>query len=215
MEIDPRLAATTVATGPADLVGNQLVKVDEVTIAGQLVHLPAVIPGIPQYVAVARAEADANALWPRLTVGLDHRGQIPFQPDAALVLDFQGAAGTVIAGAVTGLEAFSSHHLSRYAIPGQPVVYSGKAYTLKLREFTLNERYADVMPAVMGVPRPTQEPWWPKLRQIQGLGAWVANRNGRICLPLEARNRPCVEASAPLGTDFGPNPGMALRGTHY
>jgi hypothetical protein len=27
------------------------------------------------------------------------------------------------------------------------------------------------MPAVMGVPRPTQEPWWPTLRRIQGLAA--------------------------------------------
>lgn len=173
MDVDPRVAATTVVSGPGDLVGNTLVKVDEVKIAGQMVHLPASIPGIPQYVAVARAEADANALLPRLIEGLDHRGPVPFQPDAALVFDFRGAVGSVIAGAVTGLEAFSSHHLARFAIPGEPVVYDGKPYTLpELRNaFALNERYADVMPAVMGVPRPTQEPWWSTLRRIQGLAA--------------------------------------------
>ena len=172
-ELDPRVAATTVVTGPADLVGNTLVSVDEVKLTGQVVHLPASIPGVPQYAAVARAEAEANALWPRLIGGLDRRGPIPYQPDAALVIGFQAAAGSAIAGAVTGLEAFSSHHLGRFAAPGQPVIYDGKPYTLrKLRDaYSLNERYAEVMPAVMGVSRPTQEPWWPTLRRIQGLAA--------------------------------------------
>lgn len=172
-ELDSRVAATTVVTGPADLVGNTLVRVEEVTITGQVVHLPASIPGVPQYVAVARAEAEANALWPRLMDGLDRRGPIPYQPDAALVIDFQAAVGSATAGAVTGLEAFSSHHLGRFAAPGQPVIYNGKPYTLReLRNtFSLNERYADVMPAVMQVPRPTKEQWWPTLRRIQGLAA--------------------------------------------
>jgi hypothetical protein len=172
-EFDPRVAATTVVTGPADLVGNTLVRVEQVTITGQLVHLSASLPGVPQYVAVARAEAEANALWPRLMDGLDRRGPIPYQPDAAVVIDFQAAVGSAIAGAVTGLEAFASHHLGRFAAPGQPVIYNGKPHTLReLRDaFSLNQRYADVMPAVMGVPRPTQEPWWPTLRRIQGLAA--------------------------------------------
>jgi len=79
-ELDPRVAASSVVSGPADLVGNTLVRVEEVTITGQAVHLPASIPGVPQYVAVARAEAQANALWPRLMDALDGVGRSRTSP---------------------------------------------------------------------------------------------------------------------------------------
>jgi hypothetical protein len=169
--IDPRIAATEVVAGPPDLVGTTFVKMDVVTIGAQVVGLPAEIPGVPQYVTVARAEANANALWPRLLEDLDKRGQFPHQPDAELVLDFRAAAGAAAASAISGLEAYSNHHLARYEGGGQ-VVYDGNGYTLReLREFSLDQRYGDVMPAVMDVPRPTQTNWWQTFRRIQGLAA--------------------------------------------
>jgi hypothetical protein len=166
-----------VVGGPPDLVGATIQVIDIVTIDGETVSMPRPIPGVPEYVSVARSEAAANALRPRLTENLERKGRTtPHQPDLDLVIEFQSAAGTAVASAITSLEAYSNHQLAGVTTPAGPggvILYDGRPYTIhQVRNMALNDRYADVMPAVMGVSKPTQEPWWPKLRQVQRLAAF-------------------------------------------
>src|SRR6266508_1812251 len=117
---DPRAATATAVGGAADLVGDELVIVDRVNIGGQLVDLPRALPGVVEYAAVVRSEAAAEALRPRLLNDLDERGEIPFQPNAPLVIEMQGAAATAITSAAAGLEAFANHHITRFVTPDAP-----------------------------------------------------------------------------------------------
>jgi hypothetical protein len=170
---DPRIASTTVVGGPPDLIGEELIRCEEVTIGGRSVHVPRAQPGVPEYVSVAHSEMRAEKLRPRLDENLDTRGAVAYQPDFGLVLEFRSSAGTAVASAIVGVEAFTNHHLARYCPPGDGIVrYGDKQYDLHaLREIPLNERVGEVLPELYGKPRPTREKWWQTFRQIQGLAA--------------------------------------------
>ncbi len=171
--LDPRVGAATVVAGPADMIG-PVVRCDLVHLNGREILLPKAHPGVTDYISVANSESRANALFPQLSEGLDMTGRVAYQPDASLVFDFQAAGGTAVNSAVTGLEAFTNHHLARYCPPGQSVVYEGETYTLgDLRNMPLNERLGEVLPAFYGRPSPTQEGWWQPFRRVQGLAALI------------------------------------------
>jgi hypothetical protein len=189
MATDPRAASVTVKDGPPDLIGNELVIVTPVFIDGIELHLPKALPGVLEYVAVAHAEEQANQLHATLLDDLDHRGPAAYQPDAGRGFDFLVAAGTAVASAATGLEAFANHHLAgicppqRYDENGDPsgpepaIMVFGESLTFrKLADKPLNERLGKILPELKQIPRPTSQPWWPKLRQIQTLAA--LNRHG-------------------------------------
>lgn len=186
---DPRIASGTVAGGPPELIGHELVIVTPVVVNGVEYHLPKWLPGLNDYVATAHAEAEAARVWPSVLDELDHRGPAPYQPNAEVVFSFLAAAGTVTTSAVAGLEAFVNHHLVRFCAPatfaeqGDPidpaptVEVEGVVYTFAdLANEPLNTRYGRLLPALQGRARPTDESWWPKLRQVQGLAA--LNRHG-------------------------------------
>lgn len=163
---DPRAATATAVGGPPDLVGQELVIVDRVNIGGRTVDLPRPLPGVVEYAAVVRAETLAEELRPRLLQDLDERGPVPFQPNTPLVINMQGAAATAITSAVAGLEAFANHHITRMVTPSSPAPIGALD---ELRNAPINERFADVLPALLECQRPTSEPWWPTLRRIQRL----------------------------------------------
>jgi hypothetical protein len=186
---DPRTASANVTAGPADLIGHELVIVTPVVVDGVAVHLPKLLPGLNDYVATAHAEAEAEQLRPRLLEGLDPRGPAAYQPNTEIVFNFLSSAGSVATSAVAGLEAFANHHVARYCAPAafddngdeiEPVPtveIGGAVYTFSdLTNKPLNERYADILPKLQELLRPTAEDWWPKLRQVQGLAA--LNRHG-------------------------------------
>ena len=178
--------------GPPDLVeaGDELVVVTPVSIDGVELFLPQPLPGVPEYATVVHAEERASKLRAMLLSDLDYRGgSVPYQPDAPRVLEFLAAAGTVVASAATGLEAFANHHVAGAVSPqsydanGDPdgpeptVIVFGE--TLTFRDLTnkpLDERLGKIIPEMRQGPRPTSAPWWPKLRQIQALAA--LNRHG-------------------------------------
>src|SRR5437899_2374382 len=106
---DPRVAATTTDKG------DDVVIVDRVTVDGRTIDFPRPLPGAPEYTAVVAAEARAEDLRPKLLEDLDERHDPPWQPNAPLVLDMRGSAGTAVASAMTGMEAFANHHIYRTA----------------------------------------------------------------------------------------------------
>jgi hypothetical protein len=168
MATDPRAAFVNVMDGPPDLIGHELVIVTPVTIDGTELHLPKALPGLLEYVTVAHAEAQANGLRATLLRDLDHRGPAPYQPDAARCFEFLSAAGSAVA----------SYNAMGDPVGAEPtVVVFGEELTFRqLTNKPLNERLGEIIPELKGAPRPTSEPWWPKLRQIQGLAA--LNRHG-------------------------------------
>jgi hypothetical protein len=156
------------------MAGHELVIVDRVAIDGRLVDFPRPLPGLPEYSAAARAEAEAETLRPKLTEDLDERGDLPFQANTPLVFEMRGAAATTVTAAMTGLEAYANHHLSRFETePGSGVInVAGEHRDLgELRSLPINERYKDVLPTLLDKTKPTSEPWWPTLRRVQGLAA--------------------------------------------
>jgi len=170
---DPR-AATTTAVGPPEIAGHELVIIDSVTIDGRVIHFPRPLAGLPEYSAAAKAEADAEKLRPKLTEDLDERGNVPFQPNTPLVFEMRSAAATTVTAAMTGLEAYANHQLSRFETePGSGVInVAGEHRDLReLRNLPINERYRDVLPTLLDKAKPTSEPWWPTLRRVQGLAA--------------------------------------------
>jgi hypothetical protein len=189
MATDPRAAFTTVTDGPADLIGDEVMVATRVFVDGMELHLPKALPGVLEYVTVAHAEHQANELRPTLWRDLDYRGPAPYQPDATRVFEFLASAGTAVASAATGLEAFANHHLARICPPptddangdlvGPEATVPVFGEPLTFRQLTdkpLNERLGKILPELTQAPRPTSEPWWPKLRQIQTLAA--LNRHG-------------------------------------
>jgi hypothetical protein len=164
---DPRIAATT------STEGEELVIVDRVRIGDRIVDFPRPLPGAPEYAAVVAAEMRAEELRPRLLEDLDERscefGEPPWQPNAPLVVNMRSSAGTAVAEAMTGMEAFANHHILRAAPSG--------SFSFREREFTvaeafnlpINERYAEVLPQLILNTKPTQTPWWPVFRRIQRL----------------------------------------------
>lgn len=174
---DPRMATSTAVGGPPDIVGSQVVICDEAMIDGHYTNIPRLLAGVPEYVAVARAEARADELLRQLVETLVPVDNPPalWQPDATLVVETRAAAGTVVTSAVVGLEAFSSHHVSRSV--ADPAVgtlpYDGEEVTPQdiRNRFSLDERYKVVLPKLMGRPSPAQASWWPLFRRVQGLAA--------------------------------------------
>jgi hypothetical protein len=112
---DPRLAATTVVQGgPGILPGDELVRVEQVEIDGQLLMLPAALSGIPDYIAAAESESKADELRPLLTGDLDVRGEIPYQPNTGVVFEFYAAAASAVTAAIAGLELHEPSHRPLY-----------------------------------------------------------------------------------------------------
>lgn len=189
MATDPRTAFITVQDGPEDLVGSELMIVTPVTFNGMEVHLPKALPGVPEYATVAFAEARANELQPTLFQNLDYRGPVPYQSEGGRVLEFVAAAGTAVASAASGLEAFANHQIASFCPPAKynevgslielepTVVVCNKEFTFKkLTDEPLNDRLGKYLPELKQIERPTSETWWVKFRQIQTLAA--LNRHG-------------------------------------
>ena len=170
---DPRIASTTLTGGPADLIGHDLVIVDQFTYKGRQVHVPRPLAGVPEFVAVAEAEVKADELRRELMGTLADQGPARWQPDTTLVVEMRAAAESAVVTAVVGLEAFSNHHVSRLAeAQGGKVTVGSKQMKLeKVRELPLDDRYKVVLPALLGVPAPGREKWWQVLRRVQGLAA--------------------------------------------
>lgn len=190
MATDPRTASVAVTDGPSEWIGHELVIVTPVFIDGAELHLPKALPGVLEYVTVAHAETRANELRATLFQDVDLRGPAAYQPDATRGIEFLASGGTVVASAATGLESFANHHLATFCPPPtydangalvgtEPtvVVVFGEELTFRgLTDKPLHERLGKIIPELKQTPRPTSEPWWPKLRQIQTLAA--LNRHG-------------------------------------
>lgn len=199
---DPRIATSTVIGGPPDLVGSGLVICDEVTINGRYANVPRPLPGVTEYVAVARAEARADELLKQLLgtlVPVDNPPAL-WQPDATLVVEMRAAAETVVTSAVVGLEAFASHHVRRLVTdPGVgTIAYDGEEVTPQeiRNRFSLDERYKVVLPKLLGRSSPAQTSWWPLFRGVQGLAALTRHA---IDEPIK---RSGLEGEKPLAERF-------------
>ena len=144
--VDPRAASTTVLDGPADLVNEEIVPIDLVEVDGVAVGVPRLMPGAAEWATVRAAEASADAYREAALGQLDRRGEVPCV-DITAAVNFRLNAGTAVASAAVGLEAYANFHLNRLA-PGT----AGDA-----AEQALNERYAEELPAIFDVnPRPTK-----------------------------------------------------------
>ena len=173
-------------SGPAGVVpGDELIVVERVAIDGHILTLPAELPGVPEYIAAARSEAEADGLRPALTMNLAFRGDVPHQPDTRTVFGFYAAAGSAVTAAIAGLEGFANHHIARLAGAADAVDYAGRPYTRReLWDLPLNERLGDVLPALGCGRSPKQTPWWTTFRRVQGLAA--LSRHG-ITQPVTRR----------------------------
>lgn len=161
---DPRIAATT-----AEGIEGELVIMDQCNIGGRLIEFPRLLAGAPQYASVFAAERQAERLRPMLLEDLDERGHAPWQTNAPLVIGMQSTAGTVVANAMVGMEAFVNHFVHSHATAGM-VNFAGRQETVDYTvNIAINERYTDVLPALLNKPKPTSEPWWSTFRRIQGL----------------------------------------------
>ena len=160
MSIDPRAASSKVLAGPADLVGEEIVPIDQVEVDGLTVGVPRLMPGAAEWATVRAAEVSADAYREAALGELDHRGNIPCL-DISAAVNFRLNAGTAVASAGVGLEAYANFHLDRLA---------GETASVAA-ERRLNERYAEELPSIFGVDPPTQESWWPAFRRVQSLAA--------------------------------------------
>jgi hypothetical protein len=52
---DPRVTASKVVAGPEDLVGQHIVAVDPMIYEGEEIHVPRLLPGVPEFVAAKGA----------------------------------------------------------------------------------------------------------------------------------------------------------------
>jgi len=78
---DPSIASATVTGGPPDLIGHDLVIVDEFVYKGEVVHIPRPLAGVPESVAVAVAEVRADELREELLATLADQGPAKWQKD--------------------------------------------------------------------------------------------------------------------------------------
>lgn len=170
---DPRIASATVTGGPEDLIGHDLVIVDEFRYKGEVVHIPRPLAGVPEFVAVAEAEVKADELREQLLTTLVDQGPAKWQKDTTLVVEMRAAAESAVITAAVGLEAFSNHHVLRAADPETGVVVIGDEQTTaaEVRELSLDERYKRTLPALLGVGNPAGKQWWQVLRRVQALAA--------------------------------------------
>jgi hypothetical protein len=158
--VDPRTASSTVLAGPTDLVGDEIVPISLVEVDGITVGVPRLMPGAAEWATVSAAEASADAYRETALGQLDRRGQIPCV-DISAAVNFRLNAGTAVASAGVGLEAFANFHLDRLLTETAAAA----------AERPLNERYAEELPALFGVDPPTKEDWWPAFRRVQSLAA--------------------------------------------
>jgi hypothetical protein len=86
---DPRIAHAHIVDGPDDLVGEIGVIVDQVHIDGREVHIPRLLPGVPELVACRGAERKADELRERLLGTLVEQGPAPWEPDTGLVVEMR------------------------------------------------------------------------------------------------------------------------------
>ncbi len=170
---DPRIASATVTGGPEDLIGHDLVIVDEFRYKDEVVHIPRPLAGVPEFVAVAEAEVKADELREQMLSTLVDQGPAKWQPDTRLVVEMRAAAESAVITAVVGLEAFSNHHVLRVADPktGVVVLDGQETTAADVRERSLDERYKRVLPAILGVGNPAGKQWWQVLRRVQALAA--------------------------------------------
>jgi hypothetical protein len=171
---DPRIAGTTVIGGAPDLIGHDLVVIDECHVKGELLHIPRLLAGVPEFVAVAEAEVKAEELRGELLSTLTDTGRAKWQKNTTLVVEMRAAAETAVVTAVVGLEAFSSHHVARLAAetPDGTVIIEGKPLRPEeVREKYLDDRYKNVLPALFGVHTPAGKKWWQVFRRVQALSA--------------------------------------------
>ncbi|HXS34634.1 MAG TPA: hypothetical protein VN758_12755 [Solirubrobacterales bacterium] len=131
-----------------------------VEIDGITVGVPRLMPGAAEWATVSAAEASADAYREAALRQLDRRGQIPCV-DISAAVNFRLNAGTAVASAGVGLEAYASFHLDR--LSAETAAAAAKR--------PLNERYAEELPALFGVDPPTKEDWWPAFRRVQSLAA--------------------------------------------
>jgi len=158
--IDPRAASSTILAGPTDLVGDEIVPISLVEVDGITVGVPRLMPGAAEWATVRATEASADAYREAALGQLDRRGQIPCV-DISAAVNFRLNAGTAVASAAVGFEAYANFHLDR--LSAQTAADAA--------ERPLNERYAEELPALFGVDPPTQEDWWPAFRRVQSLAA--------------------------------------------
>lgn len=170
---DPRIASTTVTGGPADLVGHDLVIIDEFVYNRELVHIPRPLAGVPEFVAVAEAEVKADELRQELLDTLVDHGPAKWQKNTTLVVEVRAAAESAVITAVVGLEAFANHHVLRTADPktGHVEVRGETTTVADVRELSLDERYKRVLPTLLNVSNPAGKQWWQVLRRVQALAA--------------------------------------------
>lgn len=170
---DPRIASATVTGGPADLVGHDLVIVDEFRYRREVVHIPRPLAGVPEFVAVGEAEVKADELREQMLTTLVDQGSAKWQPDTTLVVEMRAAAEASVITAVVGLEAFSNHHVLRFADPkgGELMVGDEETTAAAIRELSLGERYKRTLPTLLGVGNPAGKQWWQVLGRVQALAA--------------------------------------------
>jgi hypothetical protein len=178
---DPRAATATVTEGPPDLIGGvELYRPFEID--GRLVALPNVIAGIPEYMTVARAEAEANDFRARLLDDLEETNpQVAFQTSTEIAFGFYAAVGTAVTETITGLEGFANHFISRHFDNTGAFVLDDRSYSRsQVYDRPLNERFKLFLPPMIeaqtdrpGVAglSPSSEPWWSTFRRIQALAA--------------------------------------------
>ncbi|MFN2470577.1 MAG: hypothetical protein ABR583_06235 [Gaiellaceae bacterium] len=183
---DPRIASATVTGGPADLIGHDLVIVDEFRYRGEVVHIPRPLAGVPEFVAVAEAEVKGDELREQMLSTLVDQPPAKWQPDTTLVVEMRAAAESAVITAVVGLEAFSNHHVLRLADPktGKLLLADEQMTAAAIRELPLDERYKRTLPALLGVSNPAGKQWWQVLRRVQGLAALTRHA---IHEPVERR----------------------------
>lgn len=170
---DPRIISTTVIGGP--LAGQRIVVVDEVSLGRETVHIPRPLPGVPEFAAVAEAEATAIDLLPRIVQGLIDEGPAKWQKDATLVIELRAAAENAVVTAMVGVEAFGNHHVLRVAASNGGVVEVGGRTMTPDDVFNLHfdDRYRSALPAILGKGKPTQERWWQALLRTNALAALI------------------------------------------
>lgn len=168
---DPRITSAR-ATG-GEFAGDHFVKVDVVRYQGEVIHIPHPLPGVPQFVAVAEAEVKADDLRERMLTTLVDQGPARWQPDTTLVVEMRAAAESAVISAVVGLEAFSNHHVLRFADPQTGELKVGEEQTTAavIRELSLDERYKRTLPTLLSVGNPAGKQWWQVLRRVQALAA--------------------------------------------
>lgn len=194
--VDPRAASSAILAGPTDLVGDELIPIDLVEVDGIAIGVPRLMPGAAEWATVSAAEASADAYREAALRQLDRRGQIPCV-DISAAVNFRLNAGTAVASAGVGLEAYANFHLDRLSAET----------TAAAAERPLNERYTEELPALFGVDPPTKEDWWPAFRRVQSLAALQRHAVLRYAHSPTSGHKSAVRRSWLSGCWLGVAPG--------